>query len=281
MGKKVKVRAHKRMLKNGRKVPVKEHTRKVKKGIRLKKRLVQAPNWDRLQYIKETGEVEGKIYDSERVLGTVNSDYYKYRAELDYIKTLILGGPSLLKQKYGTESQAVERLKYLQKEVDRLQNERLRLKSKINKLSEALKSINIKYGVSGEILHPRSPDEREEEGDIWQYVGREVIPYVGYEKWRDLAKIPQPLFESPTEKSKFMRGHSECDCVCEGKYLPRNVVLIRAKGPSIGDLERKIKILKSRPGKHKRNIKETEKILEELYGKKLLIQIGYNKKLFS
>lgn len=70
--------------------------------------------------------------------------------------------------------------------------------------------------------------------------------YFGERKeYRDMEQVArmQPDFESPEEHRKFMRGNSECRCVCNSKFLPRNAILFRPKTPEEG--RRKYNLLKS------------------------------------
>lgn len=68
-----------------------------------------------------------------------------------------------------------------------------------------------------------------DEEDIWNYVGRGS--YAKYSKWRDMDKVKQPNFQSPTSFYRHMRGNNECVEMCRAKHLPRNAILVESDLP--------------------------------------------------
>jgi len=53
-----------------------------------------------------------------------------------------------------------------------------------------------------------------------------------YKEYRKMHEIDFPKFESPVEHPRFMRGNSQCTCICRAKYPPRNALLIRPMNDS-------------------------------------------------
>jgi len=61
-----------------------------------------------------------------------------------------------------------------------------------------------------------------------------MVKYWGEQKnYRNINSIKTPSFDAPVEHRRFMRGNTECNCICSTKHLPRNAILIRAKNKKL------------------------------------------------